>query len=367
MKSTEPHRSRISVLVPVGLPAEDLLTVHRETLAEIEKLGADYEFLYLVGSASEALLDQIHRLQREDPERFRVLRFGHPTGEAAMLTAGIERAKGEIVFTVPPRFEVAASALAALHEAVESGADLAFASRASWTSAASARLQSRIFNKLISGASGTRFTDITCATRAMRRAVLEEIPLYGDFHRYLPVLADRLGFAVREVPASQHPSKVAPLIHAPRLYLWRAMDILSIFFLSRFTRRPLRLFGGVGSLFGAAGAGILLVVGTQRLLGTPLANRPILVLGTLLLGLGVQAFTIGLLGELIIFFHARNIRDYRIAAIHEADEPPLPKEGAPRGGHLDGLALDPPGAPAARVIYIEPDLVPSGGETPLTQ
>jgi hypothetical protein len=329
LKSTEPPQSKISVLIPIEAPAEDLPTVHQESLTQIEKLGVDYEFLYLVGSASQAVLDQIQGLQQQDPERFRVLRFGHSVGEAAMLTAGIEWAKGEIVFTVPPRFEVEPTALVALYEAVENGADLAFASRASWRSAASARHQSRIFNKLISWAAGTRFTDIASATRAMRRDVLQEIPVYGDFHRYLPVLAGRLGFAVREVPATQHPRKVAPFVHKPQLYLWRAMDILSLFFLSRFTRRPLRLFGGVGSLFGVVGVGILLVVGIQRFLGTPLGDRPILVLGTLLVGLGVQAFTIGLLGELILFFHARNIRDYRIAAVYEAAPPPLPSEGTP--------------------------------------
>jgi hypothetical protein len=329
LKPAEPPQRKISVLIPVGPEANDLLAVHRETLAQIEKLGIDYELLYLVGSAPQAVLDETHRLQRENPERFRVLRFGHPAGEAAMLTAGIERARGEIVFTVPSRFEVEANALAALYEAIENGADLAFASRASWGSAASARHQSQLFNKLISWAAGTRFSDIASGTRAMRRGVIEEIPLYGDFHRYLPVLASRLGFAVREVPATQHPSKVAPVIHKPQLYLWRAMDILSIFFLSRFTRQPLRLFGGIGSLFGAVGVGILLVVAVQRFLGTPLADRPILVLGTLLVGLGVQAFTIGLLGERILFFHARNIRDYRIAAVYEADPPPLSSEGAP--------------------------------------
>jgi hypothetical protein len=329
LKPKGPDRRTISVLVPVVPPAGDLLEVHRETLAQIEKIGVDYEFLYLVGAASQAVLEEIRTLNRQDPERFRVLGFGHPIGEAAMLTAGIERANGEIVFTVPPRFEVEPTALIALYEAVENGADLAFASRASWGPAVSARYQSRIFNKLISWAAGTRFSDIASPTRAMRRELVGETPLYGDFHRYLPVLAGRLGFAVQEVPAAQHPSKVAPFVHKPQLYLWRAMDILSLFFLSRFTRRPLRLFGGLGSLFGAVGAGVLLVVGIQRLLGIPLADRPILVLGTLLVGLGVQAFTIGLLGELILFFHARNIRDYRIAAVYEADEPPLPEEGSP--------------------------------------
>jgi len=164
----------------------------------------------------------------------------------------------------------------------------------------------------------------------MRREVLAEVPLYGDFHRYLPLLAERLGFAVREVPARQRPGTAPPRLYAPRLYLWRAMDVLSIFFLSRFTRRPLRLFGGVGSLFGLMGALIVGLMGVERLFGRPLADRPLLVLGTLLLGMGVQMLTIGLLGELILFFQAGRIRDYRIASVEEGEAVPLP-----RGEHRD--------------------------------
>ena len=126
---------------------------------------------------------------------------------------------------------------------------------------------------------------------------------------------------VREIPAAQDPRVRAPVVHSLRLYLWRAMDVLSIFFVSRFTRHPLRLFGGVGSAFAALGALILLVAAIQRFTGTPLADRPVLVLGTLLVGLGVQTFTIGLLGELILFFHARGIRDYRVSAVHEGSKP----------------------------------------------
>jgi hypothetical protein len=101
-----------------------------------------------------------------------------------------------------------------------------------------------------------------------------------------------------------------------------------MFFLSHFTRRPLRLFGAAGSVFGTIGGVILLVVGIQRLMGSPIADRPILILGTLLLGLGVQTLTIGLLGELILFYQARDVRDYRIAEIHEADVSSLPESSA---------------------------------------
>jgi hypothetical protein len=195
-------------------------------------------------------------------------------------------------------------------------------------SSRSAVVQSRIFNRLISLAAGMRVQDVASSTRLLRREVLEEIPLYGDFHRYLPILAERTGFRVEEVPALPHPQIHRAAVHAPSTYLWRLIDIITVLFISRFTRRPLRLFGSLGSIFLALGLPIMTVVGVQRLMGTPLGNRPILVLGTLLVGLGVQAFTIGLLGELLLFFNARSFRDYRIAEIWESELPldPLPDE-----------------------------------------
>jgi hypothetical protein len=320
------HSETISVLVSVTSAADDLEEIHRELINELEKLPADYEVIYLVGSASPEALDRARSLQRQSGDRVRVLQFADIVGKSGMLTAGIERAKGEVLITLPGRFEVDLGILGALYQAIRQDMDLVFAARTRGPSGVSARIQSELFNKLVSLAAKSRFHDIASETRAFRRQVAEETPLYGDFYRYFPMLAERLGFRVQEIPAAQHPRKTGPVIHAPRLYFWRAIDILSIFFISRFTRHPLRLFGGVGSVFAAIGSAILLVVGIQRLAGTPLANRPILVLGTLLVGLGVQVFTIGLLGELILFFHARSIRDYRISAVHEAIRP-LPRRG----------------------------------------
>ena len=222
---------------------------------------------------------------------------------------------------MPARFQTDLGVLGELVAAVEKDCDLAYAVRGG--SQGSARAQSRLFNRIVSMAAGSRYRDIASETRALRRAVAEETPIYGDMVRYLPLLAERAGFEVREIPAAPHPQASSPAFHAPSLYLWRAIDVLSIFFISRFTRHPLRLFGLLGAAFGGSGALILAVAAVQRLLGTPLADRPVLVLGTLLIGLGVQAFTIGLLGELILFFQARNIRDYRIQAVYESTPPPL--------------------------------------------
>jgi hypothetical protein len=322
----------ISVLVPVTKPAPQLLQLHRELTAELEKIARPYEILYLLRKSDPISSDELGALRAGDGGEIRAVEFIRG-GEAAMLTAGADMSRGEIILTVPVEFEIDLACLSTLLDEALAGADVAFGMRLRSGTGTSSRIQSEMFNKLVSWVGGTRFHDVTCSTRAIRRAVFGEIHLYGDFHRYLPVLADRMGFRVREVPAPQHPRAPTPLFHPPLMYLWRGIDLLSVLFLSRFTRTPLRLFGGVGTVFAIVGFSILAVIGIERLLGVPLANRPVLVLATLLIGLGVQSFTIGLLGELLLFFNARSIRDYRIGAVYESEDSALaPREaGAPEG------------------------------------
>ncbi len=315
----------ISVLVPIVERHDDLRELHRSLLPELQKLERPYEVLYLVSAEFEAAFEQARQLHEIDASHVRVLRFARPVSEAAALASGFERAQGEVVITIPAYFDADPKGLGLLYAALADGADFAFASRTQRSDGWLKQLQAVGFNRLASWATGTRFRDVASGTRAVHREVLAELPLYGDFHRFLPVLAERVGFAVREIPVPQDGRAAAPLVYRPRTYLYRLLDLLSMFFLSHFTRRPLRLFGAVGALFGILGGAILLVVGVERLLGEPLAGRPILVLGTLLVGLGVQSLTIGLLGELMLFFQARDVRDYRIAEIIECAEPALPE------------------------------------------
>ncbi len=308
-------KEQLSVLIMVKSAEGSLTAVHRAIHERLDELGPEFEMIYLLGVSDQKVLDEARALHAENPGQVRVLQFAPGVGEAGMLTAGLERAHGEILLSVPAKLETDLAELPQLLEAVQGGTDVAIACR---TSVSSSRLQSRLFNRILSFAAGTSFTDVASSTRAIRRQVIDEIALYGEYHRYLPLLAERLGFAVKEIPAASPSSADAPVVHTPKVYFLRALDVLSVFFISRFTRYPLRLFGGVGSAFAAVGAVLLVVIGVQRFLGTPLANRPLLVLGTLLVGLGVQAFTIGLLGELILFFQARNVRDYRIVAIYDA-------------------------------------------------
>jgi hypothetical protein len=151
----------------------------------------------------------------------------------------------------------------------------------------------------------------------MRRQVVDEVPLYGDMHRFFPLLAYQRGFKVVELPVRQSPRDRRRRPYRPAAYLRRLLDVLTVFFLFKFTRKPLRFFGLVGSTLFIAGAIVVGYLGLYRLLDFGgIAGRPLLILGVLFMMLGAQLFSIGLLGELLIFTHAHD-QDYQVKEILE--------------------------------------------------
>jgi hypothetical protein len=150
----------------------------------------------------------------------------------------------------------------------------------------------------------------------MSRRVAEELVLYGDLHRFIPVLASTRGFGVLEIKLAQRVEDRPIRVYGLGTYLRRLLDIVTIFFLAKFTSKPLRFFGLIGSTIFGTGAAITAYLGFYRLLGFGgIAGRPLLLLGLLLMVLGVQSLSLGLLGELVIFTHARQIREAQIAEI----------------------------------------------------
>lgn len=178
------------------------------------------------------------------------------------------------------------------------------------------RVQTRFFNWLITAITGSAFRDLGCNVRAFKRQVVADIPLYGDQHRFLPLLASRHGYRIKEVDLAQSKREASLRIYRLGVYPRRLLDLLTVFFLVKFTKKPLRFFGLIGTATFAAGALITSYLVVQRLFfGVALAERPALLLSSLLMVLGVQVFALGLIGELIIFTHARDIKEYAIEEI----------------------------------------------------
>lgn len=300
----------ISVIVPVVERGENVVAVHQAFARVLDERGHPYEFLFVFDGRFTPPTELVS-LSRE-AANVRILRFAREFGETAALRLGIERSRGDLILTLPAYFQVRPEGVGQLLDAVENGADMAVANRSprldSWLN----RMQSRAFHSILGGVSQHRFHDMACGVRAMTRSVAEALPLYGDLHRFIPALALREGYRVEEVPVAQHPSDARVRVYRPGVYFRRLLDVGAFFFLAKFTEKPLRFFGLVGSLFLASGALISLILLIQRVEGRGIANRPALLLGVLLVALGVQLIGLGLVGEIIVHLRAPHRRAYRV-------------------------------------------------------
>lgn len=303
--------TEVSVIIPISERLDEVEQLYRDYKAEVSKVSSNYEFIYVIDGPFPEAIETLNKL-KDNGEPIILIRFAKWFGEATALTAGFDIAKGEIILTLPAYHQVEANVISDLVTPLED-AELVVAVRSRPKDSKIKRLQGNIFNGLVSRLSGYNFNDLGCSVRAMKRIVIDEIKIYGDQHRFLPILASQLGFRVIELDADQHPRDVGTRYYNPGIYLRRLLDIVTVFFLTKFTKKPLRFFGIVGSTTAAAGAVIVSYLVIDRLFGNmALAERPALLLGSLLIVLGIQMFAIGLIGELIIFTHARHIKEYQI-------------------------------------------------------
>jgi glycosyltransferase involved in cell wall biosynthesis len=308
-------KADLSVIIPVGnRHAADLLALYADYKKGLETLGSAYEVILVLDGPRPQLAADVQRLL-SCGERISVIGLTRRFGEATALVAGFQRASGDIILTLPAYHQIRGDEIGKLVRAV-GATDLAIGRR--WPRAGG-RLEAMrrdAFHRLLASITGQRFHDLGCGARAMKRRVLEEISLYGDQHRFLPVLASRLGFRVLEVQLRQSPLDRFEGAYPPREYIRRALDICTVFFLVRFTKKPLRFFGMAGVSTFLVGAALVAWLAIDRLVFRhPLADRPALLLSSLLVVLGMQLFALGLLGELIIFTHARDIKDYQIEEV----------------------------------------------------
>ncbi len=318
------RRSKIdlSVVVPVGGRHADALELYREYKAGLDAQSLSYEFIFVLDGPRPQFAAALDTLMRDGSE-LTVVSLTRTFGESTALMAGFERASGETILTLPAYHQIEGGEIGKLLQGLDK-ADFVIGHRWPRAGGALEAFRRRVFHGVIASVTKLQFRDLGCGARVMHRQVLEEISLYGDQHRFLPILADRQGFRVAEVDVRQSPKDRLDRIYRPREYTRQALDIFNVFFLVRFTKKPLRFFGMVGVSTFAIGAALVTYLVIDRLFwGRPLADRPALLLSSLLVVLGLQLFALGLLGELIIFTHAKNLKDYKVDKVIEfpADSP----------------------------------------------
>lgn len=307
--------TEISAIVPVGRRSDDIATLADEYILALEKIDKNFEMIFVVDGDRPAAIESL-KPSIDRHEGVRIIKFTKAFGEATAIAAGFRHATGKTILTLPAYYQIESNEIGRLVESLDD-CDMVIAQRSPRAHKSAFEVYRRkAFHWLIKVFSGESFSDLGCSARAIKRKVLDEIALYGDQHLFLPLLASRQGFRVLEIPISQSSQDWFEGRYSVRSYLHRALDIFSVIFLVRFTKKPLRFFGMIGSITFLFGAAVLLVLIVDRLFfGTALADRPALLVSSLLTVLGLQIFALGLLGELIIFTHAREIKEYTIEKI----------------------------------------------------
>jgi glycosyltransferase involved in cell wall biosynthesis len=303
----------LSVIIPITERYDPVLELFHKYKRSIVSTGLTFEIIYVLdGEHSEALKD-LTTLQKS--ESLTVITLAKWFGESTALNAAFSQSSGDIFLTLPAYEQIEANEIPKLIAALKDS-DMALARRWPRNDSLVNRLQTKGFNILLGLSTDLSIHDAGCSARAFTRNVIDEVHIYGDLHRFLPVMAHRQGFRVIEVNIAQSQKDKRLRVHPPGLYIRRLLDLLTIFFLIKFTKKPLRFFGLIGTtLLGLGIATTIYLIGERMFFDIALANRPALILSSLLIVLGIQIIAIGLIGEIIIFTHAKDLKEYKIDKI----------------------------------------------------
>ncbi len=290
----------LSVVIPLTNEAGSLRELHRQLAEVLDELDVTYELIFVDDGSRDQSPLILGELATLDPNVV-VLTHRHNRGKADALSTGFAAARGEVILTIDADLQDDPYEIPHFLGALSGGYDMISGWKSRRQDPWPKRVQSRVFNMLTRAASGLPLHDINCGFKAYRRQVIEELDLYGDMHRLIPIIAANKGYRVGEIEVRHHPRRWGSSKYGwtriPRGFL----DLITVAYLARFAHRPLHFFGGLGLLTSFSGSVILVYLAAQKLLlAETLSDRPLLLLGILLVMLGVQFLTMGLIGEMMV-------------------------------------------------------------------
>ena len=290
----------LSIVVPIYNEVDNLRPLCQRVHAVLAPLDWSYELVLIDDGSQDGSSELLAELHAED-DTLKVLRFRRNFGQTAALAAGFEYAHGDVIVSLDGDLQNDPVDIPRLLAKLDEGYDLVNGWRVKRQDPfLSRRLPSQIANKIISLTTRVKLHDYGCTLKAFRRDVAKGLKLYGEMHRFIPALAGDMGARIAELPVTHHARKHGTSKYGLARTLWVVLDLLTVKLMSSYATRPSHLFGFLGLIAVLVGGGITTVLGIQRLLfDVQLANRPILLLGILLLVTGVQLLTTGLIAELL--------------------------------------------------------------------
>jgi dolichol-phosphate mannosyltransferase len=322
----------ISVVIPVYNEVESLDLLHAQIAAAAGATGLDYEVLFVDDGSKDGSWKVIQEMAKAHPA-VRGIRFRRNFGKAAALSAGFHAARGDPILTLDADLQDDPKEIPRFLAALAAGSDVVSGWKRVRHDPWHKVLPSRVFNWMVSWLTGVWLHDHNCGLKGYRADVFREVRLYGELHRFIPVLAAARGFQVSEIEIQHRPRKFGRSKYGLRRFVKGFLDLLTVKFLTGFNQRPQHLLGSIGLLCFVGGILVLLYLTLTWLVnylspGTflPLHERPLLTYAGVAVMLGAQLITIGFLAELIIAYQGRDQDSYSIA-----EHTPPADEAAPPG------------------------------------
>ena len=298
----------ISVVVPVHDEELSVALLYEQLEAALEPAGEPWEAVFVDDGSTDGTFAALTRLHTRTPNT-KVVRMRRNFGKSAALASGFAHAQGETVVTIDGDLQDDPAEIPRLLAKLEEGFDLVSGWKTRRRDPLPRRVMSRIFNAVTGRVSGLRLHDMNCGLKAYRAEVVHGLRLYGELHRFIPVLAHYRGFRIAELPVNHRPREHGRSRYGVERYVRGFLDLLTVSFIGRYRHRPLHLFGGFGLVLGFMGSAILIYLTVVKALGHAIGQRPLLLLGVLLVVIGMQFFSLGLISEMITSHHEERAQE----------------------------------------------------------
>ena len=290
----------LSVVIPVYNEVENLPLLHEELVLSLNDLSLSYEIVYIDDGSEDDSFAVLEHIYQNYQEHVHVIRFRKNFGQTAAISAGFDYAKGDIVITMDADLQNDPRDIPLLIKKINEGYDLVNGWRYDRKDPfINRRLPSILANKTISYATNVKLHDYGCTLKAFKKDVVKNIRLYGEMHRFIPAIASYYGVSIAEVKVNHRPRRYGKTKYGISRTIKVILDLITVKFLLSYSTRPIQIFGLLGIYCGAIGFGIALYLTVMRqFYGVPMANRPMLQLAILLIFIGLQFISIGLIAEL---------------------------------------------------------------------
>lgn len=309
-------RPSVSVIVPLCNEEATLATLYEQIAEAI--METPWEIVYVDDGSTDNSYAELVRLHDEHAN-VRVVRLRRNFGKATALSAGFSVARGDVVLTIDADLQDDPAEIPRLLAKLDEGYDLVSGWKCTRRDPLPRRIFSRVYNAVTAIVTGVRLHDMNCGLKVYRAEVLRNVQLYGDMHRFIPVLAHHLGYRTAELPVNHRERAFGQSRYGLERYTRGFFDLLTVAYLGRYRYRPLHFFGGIGMLLGALGSVVLLYLTAIKIGGAPIGGRPLLMLGVVLVVVGVQFVSLGLVGELLTSQHQERAANRVVTRAHIRD------------------------------------------------